>query len=172
MPKQPSHSDGHAAHGPSFDDPMQGSIVHRPGNDNTPVGLDLNSFLVPSENDLDVINEIMESHPTIMGVTSRRLSSIKVILNWWTKGNISSAINALSMMQDLSVIMDVINHTFADNQKIQCLNYDNISQILPHCSSLINSKYETHITTGLKAVQNILHFYQGQIKELKTTNVL
>jgi hypothetical protein len=43
------------------------------------------------------------------------MGSIKVILNWWNKGNITSAINALNMMNDQSVVMDVLNNTFGDN---------------------------------------------------------
>ena len=41
--------------------------------------------------------------------------SIKVILNWWNKGNVTSALNALSMMNDTSIVMDVLNNTFAEN---------------------------------------------------------
>jgi hypothetical protein len=55
------------------------------------------------------------------------MSSIKVILNWWNKGNITSAINALNMMNDMSVVMDVLNNTFAENQRIDMLNYENIA---------------------------------------------
>ncbi len=83
------------------------------------MGLDLNNFLQDSEikdkKDLEIINEIMEQHTTLVGVVNRRMSSIKVILNWWNKGNVTSALNALNMMNDMSVIMDVINYTFADN---------------------------------------------------------
>ena len=57
----------------------------------------------------------MESHSTLVGVIQRRMSSIKVILNWWNKGNITSALNALSMMNDTSIVMDVLNNTFAEN---------------------------------------------------------
>lgn len=101
----------------------------------------------------------MEQHTTFVGVVQRRMSSIKVILNWWNKGNITSAINALNMMNDVSVVMDVINNTFAENQKIDMLNYENIAQILPHTTKLVNSKYETHILAGLKATQNILKIF-------------
>ena len=57
----------------------------------------------------------MEQHMKFIGVVSRRMSSIKVILNWWNKGNVTSAINALNMMADPSIVMDVFNNTFADN---------------------------------------------------------
>ena len=99
------------------------------------------------------------------------MSSIKVILNWWNKGNVTSALNALNMMNDMSVIMDVINYTFADNQKMDVLTYDHIVQILPHTTSLVNSKYETHISAGLKATSNILKAFGQQMIALKTTQV-
>lgn len=51
----------------------------------------------------------------LIGVVNRRIQSIKVIQNWWTKGNLTSAINALNMMNDTSIVMDVINNTFAEN---------------------------------------------------------
>ena len=50
-----------------------------------------------SKRDLEIINEVMEQHPVMLNVMQRRLDQIKVIMNWWAKGNISSAINALSM---------------------------------------------------------------------------
>ena len=82
-----------------------------------PLGLDLNNFAqqAPQKKDLEIINEVMEQHTTLVGVVQRRMSSIKVILNWWNKGNITSAINALNMMNDMSVVMDVLNNTFAEN---------------------------------------------------------
>lgn len=84
------------------------------------------------------------------------MSSIKVILKWWNQGNITSAINALNMMNDVSVVMDILNNTFAENQRIDMLNFENIAHIIPHAIQLVNSKYETHILAGLKSTQNIL----------------
>lgn len=77
--------------------------------------------------DLQIINEIMEQHTTLVGVVQKRVNCIKTILNWWDKGNITSALNALSMMNDAGIVMDVLNNTFADNQKIDVLNYENIA---------------------------------------------
>jgi con80 domain of Katanin len=113
----------------------------------------------------------MDQHTTLVGVINRRMNSIKVILNWWNKGNITSAVNALSMMNDTSVIMDVLNNTFADNQRIDMLNYENIAAILPHATMLVNSKYETHIQAGLKSSLNILKSFGPQIIQLKTVPV-
>lgn len=35
------------------------------------------------------------------------------------------------MMNDPSVVMDVMNCTFADNKRIDILNYDHLTQLLP-----------------------------------------
>lgn len=91
------------------------------------------------------------------------MNSIRVILNYWKKGDFNSVINSLGMMNDTSVIMDVLNHTFADNQKIEMLNFDNVASIMPHCTMLVNSKYETHILAGLKSTANILKHFGPQI---------
>ncbi len=110
-------------------DPNRATYVQAPKDQ--PLGLNLDNFIneaeIKEKKDLEIINEIMEQHTTLVGVVSRRMSSIKVILNWWNKGNFTSALNALNMMNDMSVIMDVINHTFADNQKMDVLNYDHIA---------------------------------------------
>ena len=49
----------------------------------------------------------------VVNVINRRVSSIKVIINWWNKGQVNSAINALNMQNDLGLTMDVINFTLA-----------------------------------------------------------
>ena len=53
------------------------------------------------------------------------------------------------MQNDLSVSMDVLNVTFAKNNRLDMLNYENVAAVVPHTINLVNSKYETHIMTGL-----------------------
>ena len=67
--------------------------------------------------------------------------------------------------------MDVLNNTFAENQKIDVLNYENIAQILPHAISLVNSKYETHILAGMKTTLNILKQWGQPMIQIKTVPV-
>lgn len=99
------------------------------------------------------------------------MSCIKTILNWWDKGSITSALNALSMMNDAGIVMDVLNNTFAENQKIDVLNYENIAQVLHHATSLINSKYETHVLAGLKSALNIIKYWGQEMIKIKTVPV-
>jgi hypothetical protein len=69
----------------------------------------------------------LENHGTFLGVMQKRLSNIKVVQNYWVKGSITSALNALSMMNDPSMVMDLLNSTFAENSRIDNLNYENIA---------------------------------------------
>ncbi len=71
------------------------------------------------------------------------------------------------MMNDASIVMDVLNHTFAEGQKIEILNYENIAQILPHAHDLVNSKYETHILAGLKTALNIIKVWGPEMIKIK-----
>jgi hypothetical protein len=62
-------------------------------------------------------------------------------------------------MNDITVVNDVLNNTFAKNLRVEMLNYENVTQLLPHTMQLVNSKYETHILAGLRSTLNILsHF--------------
>lgn len=67
--------------------------------------------------------------------------------------------------------MDVLNATFAKNQRLDLLNYDNIAAIMPHATNLVNSKYETHILTGLRTALHILRQYADPMIQIKITPV-
>lgn len=61
----------------------------------------------------------MQQHTTVVGVVQRRIQQIGVIMKWWNKNDIPSAINALNLMQDMSVTMDVLNNTFAEGYRVE-----------------------------------------------------
>ena len=143
-----------------------------------PANLAIEDFVMQDTNetndagrDLQIINEISKDHDVLKGVIERRSGSIKAILNYWQNGSVSSAINALNMMNDICVVNDVLNNTFVKNLRIETLNYENVTQILPHAMQLVNSKYETHILAGLKSTLNILSHFAPQIIQLKTVAV-
>ena len=76
----------------------------------------------------------------------------------------SSAINALNMQNDLSVSMDILSFTLAQNSRVNTLKTENVTSVMPQIISLTNSKYETHLMAGLSSSLNLLrHFGQGMI---------
>jgi len=51
------------------------------------------------------------------------------------------------------------------------LNYDNIAYLVPVATNLVNSKYETHILTGLFTILNILKQFGEPMIQIKTVPV-
>jgi hypothetical protein len=107
----------------------------------------------------------------MMSVMQRRMDMVKVIMNWWNKGNITSAINAMSMQNETTITMDVLNATFAKDQRLDLLNYENIAAIMPHATHLVNSRYESHVLCGLRTAMNILKHFGEPMIQIKTTPV-
>ena len=79
-----------------------------------------------------------------------------------------AAINALNMMSDLSIVMDVLSSTFAEGECIDRLNHEHISAVLLLAANLTNSKFELHIKTGLKTTLNILSIHGLGLIAIKT----
>ena len=85
-----------------------------------PTGIKMDDFLTSNSDDADcsqdilLIEEMSKQHNQILGVIARRMNSIKSIQHYWKSGNITAGINALKMIKDLSVTMDVINAAFAN----------------------------------------------------------
>ena len=112
--------------------------------------------------DIEIINECMERHTTFNGVMQRRSANNKVVMNYILKqDSMKAALNALSMMKDSSITMDILNSTFAKNKRIEMLNFEKIKQLMPHIQDLIDSKYETHMKAGLKCALNVLNAFQA-----------
>ena len=93
---------------------------------------------------------------------------MQTIIDYWQSRGVSSALNAMHMMNEPCVTMDVLSNTFAKNSRIEMLNYGHVAMLLPHAQQLTNSKYESHVLTGLATVQNILRHFAPQIIKLKT----
>jgi len=86
-----------------------------------------------------------------------RLENISTIMNYILKNNdMQAAINAINMIKDTSVTMDILNSTFAKNKRMDMLNFQRIKMLMPLVQDLIDSKYETYNICGIKCALNIL----------------
>ena len=63
-------------------------------------------------------------------------------------------------IKDLSVVNDFISETFASNVKLEVLTMENAPAVLGHCLTLVNSRYESHSNTGIKAFGNIFNLFR------------
>jgi con80 domain of Katanin len=85
---------------------------------------------------------------------------MKAVLKWWHQQNIPSTINALTQINDLSVLNDFMSDKFADNKKLEVLTIENAPALIGHCLTLVNSKYEAHTHTGVKSYGNIFNVFR------------
>ena len=127
-----------------------------------PINLDINAFLEKANNDkkdLEVITELKKEHNPLVGILTKRQNNMSVVLKYWSQGNTAAAFNALTMMNDPSIIMDVFSTTFAEGQRIDVLNFDNAPIVISLAMILIKSKYDCYIQIGLKTVQKIFQIF-------------
>lgn len=70
------------------------------------VGIDLNNFNNPMDdtihsisqaNDLPIIQEIMDQHQSFKGILGKRMNSLRMIANSWSKGDRDGAFTAVTM---------------------------------------------------------------------------
>lgn len=94
-----------------------------------------------------------------MAIVNKRQDHITVILKYWNQGDITSALSAINMMNDPSVIMDVFSSTFADGLCMESITLDHVVYILPLSLGLIASKYDPYIQAGVKTVQTMLNTF-------------
>jgi len=118
--------------------------------------------------DSAVLDELMSQHTTLVNVIQKRSNHVKIILNWWAQGNIPSAINALNMINDQSTTKDVLGHSIVGNKLEGVINFDQVTLILPHALTLIESKYEPYLTCGLKVVESLFDEFGNSISSMKT----
>ena len=134
-----------------------------------PLGLDLSAFM-PSEtarskftNDLDLMRDVLKQHSTVVAVMTKRKQNLKGVERWWQQGNMDAAVNSLSMLKDVSVVMDLMNHTFAENEMVDMLTFENAAATLAHAGKLIESRYEPHLICGLRSLRNIFNLFSDRI---------
>lgn len=130
-----------------------------------PLGLEFNDFMPkvqPEVENIKVFQEIGENHSNFLAVLQRRSENISLILKWWESGNMPAALNALNMMNDLSVTADVLKNGLTD-VKNEWITLELCSQVIPLAGNLIDSKYESYIRTGISVVLTLIKQFRSVI---------
>jgi hypothetical protein len=132
----------------------------------TPLGLDLEKFLVTEvnfgdlteeDNQSKIVQSLIKENKTMLSIMTKRSLNMRSLLNWWNKGNVDSTINTLTSRRDTSLVMDFFNYAFVKGKptNLNLITMENAAAILAHLCSLINSKYETYLIVGIKALRVI-----------------
>jgi katanin p80 WD40 repeat-containing subunit B1 len=135
-----------------------------------PIGLEFNEFLPkvsPELENLKIIQELSENHSNLLAVLNRRSENIHLVLKWWDSGNMPAALNALNMMNDISVIADVLKNGMTDT-KNEWITLELCGQVIPLSCSLIESKYESYIKTGISVVITLIKQFRSIISSTLT----
>ena len=133
------------------------------------ISLNLNSnetfHLISQTNDLPLIQEINDKHSNYKNVITQRSNSLKNVAKWWGESNISSTINALKLIKDISVVNDFFKFAFFDREDIEKIyfSYDHALGLLPFINNLISSKYEVYNFTGCRTGMIILRIFNFKI---------
>ena len=103
-----------------------------------------------------------------MAIVNKRLGHVSLIQNYWNRGDITSALSAMNMINDPSITMDVFNSTFADGFSLGPLALDHAITIIPLALSLVKAKYDCYVQTGLRTIENILKKFSEGIKSARS----
>lgn len=100
-----------------------------------------------------------------------RLENNSTVLKYIVQQNdMAAALNAMAMIKDQTVTMDILNSTFAKNKRMDMLNFKTIAQLMPFVQDMLDSKYETHNKAGLKTALNVLKAYSVSIIQIKQSS--
>ncbi|XP_011043253.1 PREDICTED: katanin p80 WD40 repeat-containing subunit B1 homolog isoform X2 [Populus euphratica] len=106
-----------------------------------------------SANYKDVIEDLMQSHDVFLNTLKSRLTKLQVIRHFWERSDIKGAINALRKLPDYSVQADVISVLM---DKMEILNLDLFSCLLPVLVGLLDSKMERHANISLEMLLKLV----------------
>lgn len=106
-----------------------------------------------SANYKEVIEDLMQSHDVFLNTLKSRLTKLQVIRHFWERSDIKGAVNALRKLPDYSVQADVISVLM---DKMEILNLDLFSCLLPVLVGLLDSKMERHANISLEMLLKLV----------------
>ncbi|CAH0557594.1 unnamed protein product [Brassicogethes aeneus] len=139
-----------------------------------PVGIIFDDFLpknhqammgfqhqLPDMSEAEVLNVVMRGHEPIMGILAARQRSLKIVLAQSRTKDLKAAVETAIAMDDLSVLVDVLG---VINSKNSLWSLDLCVHVLTKMEELLQSKYETYMTTGCNSLRIILTNFGNMIK--------
>ncbi|KAA8519844.1 hypothetical protein F0562_014066 [Nyssa sinensis] len=101
----------------------------------------------------NVPEDLMQNHDVFLSTLRSRLKKLQVVRHFWEQNDIRGAINGIRKLPDHSVQADVISVLM---EKMEILNLDLFSCLLPVLLSLLDSKTERHATVSLEMLLKLV----------------
>ncbi|TYI78955.1 hypothetical protein E1A91_D06G250300v1 [Gossypium mustelinum] len=114
-----------------------------------------------STNDGNLTESLMQTHDTFVSTLRSRLTKLQVVRHFWEKNDIKGSIGALHKLPDHSVQADVIGVLM---EKMEILNLDLFSGLLPMLMGLLDSKMERHTNISLEMLLKLVAVFVPMIR--------
>lgn len=140
-----------------------------PAQRDKPLGLNMDAFLpagaadameaTPEMDAADIIEGVTTGHSSMLNILALRLRNTRIVRSHWTEGDHKAAVETMLELNDQSVVVDVLN-VMKLKPKLWSLDMSNM--LMPECTKLIDSQFESHVTTGTATVQMVIKCF-GQM---------
>ncbi|GAY34411.1 hypothetical protein CUMW_011290 [Citrus unshiu] len=107
----------------------------------------------PVANEGEAVESLMETHDIFISTLRSRLTKLQVVRHFWERNDIKGGINALRKLPDHSVQADVMSVLM---EKMEILNLDLFSCLLPMLMGLLDSKMERHASISLEMLLKLV----------------
>ena len=123
-----------------------------------------------------LMEEIIKSNKTMLSVMNSRKIHLENVQTNWNWGDLSKTLNALVINKDTSAVMDFMNNTFVINDEassdsirsnVQNVKINNWGALLSHIYTLLDSRYETYLICGIKALKLVFQRVSEIISKAK-----
>ncbi|PUZ38464.1 hypothetical protein GQ55_9G198400 [Panicum hallii var. hallii] len=119
--------------------------------------------LSASASDEDDMYGLMENHQEFIHVMKSRLTKLEVVYRCWQRNDIRDSIDATWRMLDFAVTTDVINALMGNSN---CITLDICASLLRLSSSLLESKYDRHLSVALGMILSLVKSFGATISSV------
>ncbi|CAN6298938.1 unnamed protein product [Urochloa humidicola] len=116
--------------------------------------------LSASATDDDDMYGLMENHQDFIHVMKFRLTELEVVYWCWQRNDIKGSIDTTWRMLDFAVTTDVINALMENSN---CITLDICASLLRLSSSLLESKYDRHLSVALGMILSLVKSFGATI---------
>ncbi|XP_038690637.1 katanin p80 WD40 repeat-containing subunit B1 homolog KTN80.3-like isoform X2 [Tripterygium wilfordii] len=112
-------------------------------------------------NHRDITEDLMQTHDVFLSTLRSRMTKLQVVRHFWERNDIKGAISAMRKLPDTSVQADVISVLM---EKMEILNLDLFSWLLPVLMSLLDSKIERHTKISMDMLLKLVAVFGPVIR--------
>ncbi|KAG2548182.1 hypothetical protein PVAP13_9KG149700 [Panicum virgatum] len=113
-----------------------------------------------SASDEDDMYGLMENHQEFIDIMKYRLTKLEVVYRCWQRNDIRGSIDATWRMMDCVVTTDIINALMENSNHI---TLDICASLLRLSSSLLESKYDRHLSVALGMILSLVKSFGATI---------